>query len=120
MSRCRVRDGHVVPPYRVCVDCHLKMENEMKRCEGCGDAFVAEGDTCLECLARLDHDPVSTPAHYIEGRQYEPRKVIQDWKLCWELGNALKYIARAGRKGDEAEDLRKAIEYIKYRLEVIA
>lgn len=64
-------------------------------------------------------DPVKTPSHYIDGRKYEPRKVIQDWGLCWELGNALKYIARAGRKGDEAEDLRKAIEYLKYRLEAI-
>lgn len=64
-------------------------------------------------------DPVKTPSHYIDGRKYEPRLVIQDWGLCWELGNALKYIARAGRKGDEAEDLRKAIEYLKYRLEAI-
>lgn len=64
-------------------------------------------------------DPVKAPSHYIDGRKYEPRLVIQDWKLSWELGNALKYIARAGRKDDEAQDIRKAIEYLKYRLEVV-
>lgn len=73
----------------------------------------------LNAGAASGPDPVKTPSHYIDGRKYEPRLVIQDWGLCWELGNALKYIARAGRKGDEAEDLRKAIEYLKYRLEAI-
>ena len=30
----------------------------------------------------------------------------------FELGNAIKYIARAGRKGSATEDLRKAIWYL--------
>lgn len=62
-------------------------------------------------------DPVHHPSHYTDGRKYEPKDVIHDWKLSWNLGNAVKYIARAGRKGDAVEDLQKAIEYIKYEIE---
>lgn len=62
-------------------------------------------------------DPVSRPSHYTEGRKYEPRKVIADWKLNFNLGNAVKYISRAGRKDDKIKDLRKAIQYIKFELE---
>lgn len=60
---------------------------------------------------------VSHPAHYIAGRKYEPRKVIADWGLNFNLGNAVKYISRAGRKGNKIEDLRKAIQYIEFEIE---
>lgn len=63
------------------------------------------------------YDDVSNPAHYCGGRRYEPRKVIADWKLNFNLGNAVKYISRAGRKGDAVEDLRKAIQYIEFEIE---
>lgn len=62
-------------------------------------------------------DAVSHPSHYAEGRKYEPRKVIADWGLNFNLGNAVKYISRAGRKGDKIEDLRKAIQYIEFEIE---
>lgn len=62
-------------------------------------------------------DSVHRPAHYAEGRKYEPRKVIADWGLNFNLGNAVKYVARAGRKGDKIEDLRKAIQYIEFEIE---
>ena len=62
-------------------------------------------------------DAVSHPSHYTEGRKYEPRKVIADWGLNFNLGNAVKYISRAGRKGDKIEDLRKAIQYIEFEIE---
>ena len=64
-------------------------------------------------------DSVQRPAHYAEGRKYEPRKVIHDWQLNFNLGNAVKYISRAGRKGDMVEDLRKAIQYIEFEIEEI-
>lgn len=62
-------------------------------------------------------DAVSHPSHYTEGREYEPRKVIADWGLNFNLGNAVKYVSRAGRKGDKIEDLRKAIQYIEFEIE---
>ena len=64
-------------------------------------------------------DSVHRPSHYAEGRKYEPRKVIHDWQLNFNLGNAVKYISRAGRKGDMVEDLRKAIQYIEFEIEEI-
>ena len=59
-------------------------------------------------------DAVSHPSHYAEGRKYEPKDVIRDWNLNFSLGNAVKYISRAGRKdaSKTIEDLRKAIFYI--------
>lgn len=57
-------------------------------------------------------DMVHRPAHYCEGRQYEPFDVIEDWELDYFLGTALKYISRAGRKWDAIEDLQKAKVYI--------
>ena len=64
-----------------------------------------------------EFDSVSRPSHYVKGRVYEPGKVIEDWGLNYHLGNALKYISRAGRKTDSAEDIRKAIWYLNRRLE---
>lgn len=62
-------------------------------------------------------DAVSHPSHHTVGRKYEPRKVIADWGLNFNLGNAVKYISRVGRKGDRIEDLRKAIQYIEFEIE---
>ena len=62
-------------------------------------------------------DTVSHPAHYMAGQKYEPRKVIADWGLNFNLGNAVKYISRAGRKGNKIEDLQKAIQYIEFEIE---
>ena len=57
----------------------------------------------------IDH-----PSHYTEGRKFETIEVIEDWDLGFRLGNALKYISRAGRKDPSktVEDLRKAVFYI--------
>lgn len=57
-------------------------------------------------------DNVNHPSHYAEGRKYEPIDVIEDWELDFCLGNAVKYISRAGRKSDELEDLKKARWYL--------
>lgn len=62
-------------------------------------------------------DSVQNPSHYVEGRKYEPRKVIHDWGLNFNLGNAVKYISRAGRKESAVEDLKKAIQYIAFEIE---
>ena len=70
-----------------------------------------------EMIEETSFDAVSHPSHYIAGRKYEPRKVIADWGLNFNLGNAVKYISRAGRKGDKIEDLRKAIQYIEFEIE---
>lgn len=64
-------------------------------------------------------DNVKHPSHYVEGRKFEPKDVIRDWGLNFNLGNAVKYIARAGRKADLVEDLKKAQQYIQFEIEAI-
>ena len=50
--------------------------------------------------------------------KYEVIDVINDWRLNFQLGNAIKYIARAGRKDPSktVEDLEKARFYIDYEI----
>jgi hypothetical protein len=61
-------------------------------------------------------DPINHPSHYLAGRTIEPIAVIEDWKLDYHLGNALKYISRAGRKDSMKQDLEKAIWYIERKI----
>jgi hypothetical protein len=56
-------------------------------------------------------ETVNHPAHYNAGK-IEVIDVIEDWKLGFHLGNAVKYIARAGHRGPEVQDLRKALWYL--------
>lgn len=53
------------------------------------------------------YDMVRSPAHY-RGTTIDVIDVIEDWGLGYHLGNALKYLLRAGKKGDTAQDVRKA------------
>jgi hypothetical protein len=58
-------------------------------------------------------DAVNHPAHYGGADDpYEAIKVIEAWSLGFCLGNTIKYISRAGKKGDLVEDLKKARWYL--------
>lgn len=57
-------------------------------------------------------DNVNHPPHYGGDSTYEAIKVIEAWGLDFCLGNAVKYISRAGKKGDALDDLKKARWYI--------
>jgi hypothetical protein len=58
-------------------------------------------------------EAVNHPLHYGGGdNPYETIKVIEAWELGFSLGNAVKYISRAGKKVNAVEDLEKAIWYI--------
>lgn len=65
------------------------------------------------------YDVVTNPSHYCQGRKYEPKDVIRDWGLNYNLGCAVKYISRAGRKGDALEDLRKARQYLDFEIDAL-
>ena len=56
-------------------------------------------------------DAVNHPSHYNIG-SIEPIDAIYEWQLNFNLGNTVKYIARAGHKGDAIEDLEKARFYL--------
>ena len=63
------------------------------------------------------NDPVNRPSHYTDGK-IEVIDFIEDKKLGFCLGNAIKYIARAGKKDPtkEVEDLNKAKWYVERRI----
>jgi hypothetical protein len=63
-------------------------------------------------------DPVNHPSHYTDGK-IEVIDFIEDKKLDFHLGNAVKYISRAGKKNPDktVEDLQKAVWYINRKIE---
>lgn len=68
----------------------------------------------------IAREAIDHPPHY--GRAddpYEVIKVIEAWRLGFHLGNAIKYVARAGRKdpGTEVQDLKKARWYLDRTIE---
>lgn len=78
-----------------------------------GTPHVWPGDVVVE-VRDLD-EAVDHPAHYGGADDpYEAIKVIEAWGLGFNLGNALKYLSRAGRKPGEArrKDLAKAAWYL--------
>ena len=83
-----------------------------------GDFFKHESK-CDEALKIINepNDPVNRPAHYTDGK-IEVIDFIEDKKLGFCLGNAVKYISRAGKKdpAKEVEDLKKARWYIERRI----
>lgn len=68
-------------------------------------------------------------SHYqIGGDHYmtlgvEPWDVVDTWskqeRIGYYRGNALKYIMRMGKKGDEVEEIKKAIHYLERLVEVL-
>lgn len=90
-------------------------------CSGCAKTFDNEicWITCpherLRPLPPIKVDLINHPPHYgadIPNNPYEPIKVIEAWGLGFCLGNAVKYICRAGKKGSLVDDLKKAQWYL--------
>ena len=97
-----------------------------KDCETCRyNMAVLDADLCGKCLpyAHLpnweaqDDDPVNHPSHYTDGK-IEVIDFIEDKHLGFHLGNAVKYIARAGKKDPTkiVQDLKKARWYIERKI----
>lgn len=90
-------------------------------CNGRGHVGNANYMECAQCAICLGEgvlmsdasqkEAVHHPQHYNEGK-YEVIDVIEDWRLSFNLGNAVKYIARHEHKGRPAEDLEKAWWYL--------
>lgn len=113
------------------------VDGKLVRCEGteCADCDLScrhtrSGRPCtLHFIEWLysevpedtsEDDPVNHPSHYTDGK-IEVIDYIEDKGLGFCLGNAVKYISRAGKKDQskEIEDLRKAIWYIQRKIKQI-
>ena len=90
-------------------------------CEGCA-LKICSTEECVElvrmwlerkCKDNPPADNVNHPSHYTSGK-IEVIDFIEDKELGFHLGNAVKYISRAGRKNPDkiVEDLQKAVWYI--------
>lgn len=66
-------------------------------------------------MNNIDH-----PSHYTDGN-IEVIDYIEDKKFNYHLGNAIKYISRAGKKDQSktVEDLQKAVWYLNRYIEKI-
>lgn len=89
-------------------------------CNPIGGEFLSYESACdeaLKIIKNIENDPVNRPAHYTDGK-IEVIDFIEDKKLGFCLGNAVKYISRAGKKDPtkEIEDLNKAKWYIERRI----
>ena len=69
------------------------------------------GDAAPEGSTPPVPDMVNHPPHYTFGG-IEVIDALEAWQLPFHLANAVKYIARSGHKGNEIEDIRKAIWYL--------
>ena len=64
-------------------------------------------------MSRVEH-----PDHYQTPNGLEAIDVIEAFfHDNFHLGNVFKYIARAGKKGDYVEDLRKSIWYLQREID---
>lgn len=62
-------------------------------------------------MSDTDSRMIQSPPHYTRG-QIEVWDFIADQQLDYFTGNVVKYVCRAGFKGEKLEDLRKARAYI--------
>jgi hypothetical protein len=58
---------------------------------------------------------INHPEHY-QGNGIEVIDIIDSFNLNFNLGNSIKYILRADKKGNKKQDLEKALWYINHEL----
>jgi len=61
-------------------------------------------------------DLINNPEHY-QANGIEAIDVIEAYGLNFNLGNVIKYILRADKKGNKKQDLEKAQWYLKREIE---
>jgi hypothetical protein len=62
-------------------------------------------------------EEVNHPEHYKSKGGIESIEVIESFELGFNLGNVVKYILRADKKGNKKQDLEKAQWYLNRELE---
>ena len=61
---------------------------------------------------------VNHPPHYGgQDNPYEAIKIIEHYNMTFAEGSILKYLLRAGKKGNKKQDLEKALWYLKRTIE---
>lgn len=108
---------------QVCTTTEIKGDkqtpNHWKSLEIVDTSKIDEKNVTKSILINKEYKSlISHPKHYTQGK-YEPIDVIKDWKLDFDLGNVVKYIARCEHKGNKLQDLKKAKEYLEHEIKSI-
>ena len=117
-DKCRCKDSCGCNPGTL--GCRFALEDKWKQDAGIKDNHGA-GDAptyAQEQLTDIERrEAVNSQAYYKIGG-IEAIDVIEAWGLGFSLGNAVKYIARCGRKSDNVlGDLKKASWYLNREIE---
>ena len=64
----------------------------------------------------MKNDPVNHPSHYTSHPSGVEAITVCE-HMGFNIGNAMKYLFRAGKKGDVKEDLEKSIWYIQREIQ---
>jgi hypothetical protein len=70
-------------------------------------------------IKKKEQDKATTPSHYNNGKGYDVIDFCNDYKLNFNRGSSIKYIARSGKKDNEIEDLKKAIDFIQREIKYL-
>ena len=68
----------------------------------------------------IDYKTTTEPSYYSGTKYgYSARKVVEDFELSYNVGTAVSYLLRAGKKeGNPAEqDIQKAINHLHFELD---
>lgn len=90
---CKHCENHVAP----------KKNEHLAPCRACTDVALKTD--------KAKSDPVEHPAHYTSHPSGVECIEVTEW-MNFNLGNAMKYIWRAGDKGNTIEDLKKSVWYV--------
>ena len=131
-SECSKSDNPIstVVSCGVTVDClDYKSVDSSKEvnCEDC--IYYNMGDGCEYSYCKKEYDDyyykqkeenAIKPSHYKAG-EFDVIAFCQLHNINFDLGNVIKYVTRAGKKenNSELQDLNKAMEYLKRRIEFI-
>ena len=100
---------------KYCPDCLPKYSKVPKKKEETVQTIAEKVVKAIEesevKVTPKEEDVINHPSHYTRGN-IEVIDFIEDQQLPYHLGNVIKYIARAGHKGDKLEDLKKARWYL--------
>lgn len=106
---------------------NMEITNGMLKMQEVANA-PQKGSVCCDTIATSNNDRVDHPHHYTWLKDLcgiEVIDIIRHMDFC--LGNAIKYILRAGHKSEEGmsdldktiEDLKKAVFYINDKINTL-
>ena len=110
-----------------CLDYKSVDSSKEVNCEDC--IYYNMGDGCEYSYCKKEYDDyyykqkeenAIKPSHYKAG-EFDVIAFCQLHNINFDLGNVIKYVTRAGKKenNSELQDLNKAMEYLKRRIEFI-